>query len=193
MAALSLMRLFVVAVGLAIWPALTLAYDVPVAKQTKLGKYLTANDAAAVVTAERSQVLFLDIRTLSEVQYVGYTSEIDAVVPWVELSKSGDWDENAARLKLEKNDRFTPAVEKLLAAKGLSKDSKVVLICRSGDRTARAADQLAAAGYSNVYSVVDGFEGDLSSDGRRTVNGWKNAGLPWTYKLDKTKVLPPVN
>ena len=37
-----------------------------------------------------------------------------------------------------------------------------------------------------VATVVDGFEGDMQKDpgapgfGRRTINGWKNAGLPWT-------------
>ena len=70
----------------------------------------------------------------------------------------------------------------------LRKDCKVLLMCRSGDRPARAVDALAGAGFTNVYSVIDGFEGDMSPDGRRSVNGWKNAGLPWTYKLDKAKV-----
>ena len=36
--------------------------------------------------------------------------------------------------------------------------------------------------YTKVYSVVDGFEGDLSAEGRRDVNGWRKAGLPWSYK-----------
>jgi rhodanese-related sulfurtransferase len=43
---------------------------------------------------------------------------------------------------------------------------------------------LAQAGFKNAYTVVDGFEGDREKDpasqnyGKRTVNGWKNAGLP---------------
>ena len=53
---------------------------------------------------------------------------------------------------------------------------------------AKAANLSAQLGYSQVYSVLDGFEGDLSPDGQRTVNGWKNAGLPWSYKLDKTRL-----
>jgi hypothetical protein len=48
---------------------------------------------------------------------------------------------------------------------------------------------LAGTGYTKVYSVVDGYEGDKAKDGphkgQRTVNGWKNSGLPWTYSLDK--------
>lgn len=43
---------------------------------------------------------------------------------------------------------------------------------------------------SEVYSVTDGFEGDKAKagprKGERVVNGWKNAGLPWTYTLDKS-------
>jgi rhodanese-related sulfurtransferase len=76
----------------------------------------------------------------------------------------------------------------MLQARGLTKTDQVVLICRSGDRSAKAANLLADLGYTNVHTVVDGFEGDMSPDGRRTVNGWKNAGLPWTYKLDKSKM-----
>jgi hypothetical protein len=43
--------------------------------------------------------------------------------------------------------------------------------------------------------VVDGFEGDMAKDGpkagQRVLNGWKNAGLPWSYQLDKSKMYFP--
>ena len=71
----------------------------------------------------------------------------------------------------------------------------MILICRSGDRSARAADLLAKAGYTRVYSITEGFEGDAAKDGpkagQRVVNGWKNAGLPWTYALDRQKMYFP--
>jgi hypothetical protein len=39
---------------------------------------------------------------------------------------------------------------------------------------------------------VSGFEGDKAKDGpqkgMRVVNGWKNDGLPWTYKLVASKM-----
>jgi rhodanese-related sulfurtransferase len=83
-------------------------------------------------------------------------------------------------------------VEKLLARKGLSKESTVVVMCRSGSRSAKAANLLAQAGYKNVYTVTDGFEGDTAKEGahkgERVVNGWKNSGLPWSYKLNKEKM-----
>ena len=49
-----------------------------------------------------------------------------------------------------------------------------------------------ATGFTQVYTVVDGFEGDMSrgdaNAGRRNVNGWRNKGLPWGYALDKAKL-----
>lgn len=174
-------------------PVCAAAQDVPKIKQTKLALYLSSTEAADVIRAGRSKVLFIDVRTRAEIQFVGYTAEIDGVVPFVELSQFGDWDEANNRYKLEPNATFSDGVMRLLTAKGLTKADKVIVICRSGDRSARAVDALSLAGFTNVYSVVDGFEGDLSPEGRRTVNGWKNAGLPWTYKLEKVKVFIPLN
>jgi rhodanese-related sulfurtransferase len=57
----------------------------------------------------------------------------------------------------------------------------VLLLCRSAKRTVPAGAALEAAGYSQVYQVAHGFEGDPNGDGHRsTVNGWRFDGLPWT-------------
>ena len=64
------------------------------------------------------------------------------------------------------------------------KSTPIFLICRSGGRSAVAAKQLIRAGYTNVWNLVEGFEGDKDkATGARSVNGWRNAGLPWTYKI----------
>ena len=55
-------------------------------------------------------------------------------------------------------------------------------------RSARAVNALAKLGFTNVYSMVDGFEGDKDKDGKRTVNGWKNDGLAWSYKLTPERI-----
>ena len=90
-----------------------------------------------------------------------------------------------------RNSALANAAMKLLRRK-LAADAPIILMCRSGDRSAAAANLLAEAGFKNVYSVVDGYEGDLATEGpktgQRAVNGWKNAGLPWSYKLDKAKM-----
>ncbi len=163
----------------------------PKEKQTKLGKYLSAHDAAALLRLDRERIAFIDVRTRGEVQYVGVAEGIDAHVPYADLNEFGDWDATAGRYKLDLNSNFGPHIGAAATRKGLGKAGRIILICRSGDRSARAANLLADLGYTNVYSVIDGFEGDLGKDGRRTVNGWKNAGLPWSYKLDKAQAYLP--
>ena len=66
----------------------------------------------------------------------------------------------------------------------LATETIVMLMCRSGEGSTRAADELALRGYAHVVSVTHGFEGDVGPDGRRALNGWKNAGLPWTARVD---------
>ncbi len=168
------------------------AAAVPEIKRTKLGMYLSSVEAAKFVDQSPAKTLFLDIRTPAEVAFVGMPAQADANVPYMREPDFPMWDNAKATLKLEPNPDFIPEVRRRLAAKRLGLADTVVLICRSGDRSAAAANLLAEAGFKNVYSVVDGFEGDLAKDGpkagQRAVNGWKNAGLPWSYKLDRTKM-----
>jgi rhodanese-related sulfurtransferase len=169
--------------------------SVPEIKRTESGLYLTAEEADQIVRAEPKSVLFLDIRSIGEVQFVGMATTADANVPYMLESEWNEWDEKRHNFKLEVNSGFAAEVGRRLAAKGLRPSDSVILICRSGDRSAKAADLLAHLGYAKVYSVVDGFEGDLKTDGpnkgRRMVNGWKNAHLPWSYELDRAKMYNP--
>ena len=166
--------------------------SVPAVKQTKLGQYFSAPEAAGYLTQNGSKALFLDIRTPAEVMFVGMPTMADANVPYMVEPDFPQWDSAKATFKLEKNSDFVAEVRRRLSEKGLDPNSTVVLICRSGDRSAAAANLLAEAGLKSVYSVVDGVEGDLAKDGpkagQRAVNGWKNAGLPWSYTLDKRKM-----
>ncbi|BCW73154.1 rhodanese-like domain-containing protein [Arthrobacter sp. NicSoilB8] len=54
---------------------------------------------------------------------------------------------------------------------------ELVFLCRSGARSIAAATAATAAGYTS-YNVLEGFEGETDRLGERTVNGWKNRGLP---------------
>jgi rhodanese-related sulfurtransferase len=71
----------------------------------------------------------------------------------------------------------------------------LLLMCRSGGRSAMAVNQLAAAGFKNAYNITDGMEGDKVEDpesvfyGKRMKNGWKNSGLPWIYSIDPEKII----
>ena len=59
----------------------------------------------------------------------------------------------------------------------------------------KAVNLMTQVGYTNVYNIVDGMEGDLIKDpesafyGKRMKNGWKNSGNPWTYEINHDLVL----
>lgn len=163
-------------------------------KRTKAGRYLMAADVPAFIQTQggATKVLFLDLRTRAEAMYVGMAQGVDALVPYVEhQALMTDWDAQRGIYRLEPLQDFVPEVNRRLAQKGLTKNDVVVLICRSGDRSSRGANRLADDSYTQVWSVVDGFEGDMGKDGRRSVNGWKNAGLPWSYKLERERMYFP--
>jgi rhodanese-related sulfurtransferase len=168
---------------------------VPEIKRTALGLYLTAEEAYEMVQADPASTLFVDVRSIGEVQFLGMPTMADANVPYMLQSEWNEWDEARSNFKFVVNAGFADELARRLAAKGLQRTDPVILMCRSGDRSAKAADLLAQLGYAKVYSMIDGFEGDLAKDGpdtgRRTVNGWKNAKLPWSYRLDHAKMYNP--
>ena len=168
------------------------ASRVPEEMRTQQGLYLLPAQAHQFVRAQKGKVLFVDVRTRAEAQFMGMATPVDALVPYVEFQEfMTDWDETRGFYKLEPFSDFVPEVGRRLQAKGLSKADPVVLICRAGERSSRAANLLADSGYTRVYTVVYGFEGELSDKGRRNVNGWKNANLPWSFDLDKSKMYFP--
>lgn len=173
--------------------AVTLTVDqVPEAKRTQDQHYLSPIEVFDFKTKESAQTLLVDIRTPSELQFVGHTPLIDGNVPYITYDYS-DWDAKNKEYKRDFNSGFTVQIESLLNKSGVTggKQARIILMCRSGDRSAKAADLLAKSGYTNVWSAIEGFEGDKVKEGpnkgKRTVNGWKNANLPWTYDLDKSK------
>jgi len=168
---------------------------VPKNKQTTAGRYLDAREAYAMKRELGPRAYFVDVRTRYEVAYVGLPTVVDANIPYVEHPEDAPWDDKANRFRLDVNSDFGPELARRLQAAGLGKDAPVLLICRSGDRSARAANLLSQLGYTSVYTVVDGFEGDAvasgEKQGQRILNGWKNAGLPWSYDLGKARAYFP--
>jgi len=168
----------------------------PEAKRSKLALYLTPQQAYDMKKKDPKGVALFDIRTRAEAMYVGWPGDADALVPYVEHAEiMSDWDDKRASYKLDPNSDFVPELERRLKDMGLGKDATIILMCRSGDRSAKAQDRLQASGYTRVYGITEGFEGDAAKEGpktgQRVVNGWKNANLPWTYKLDKAKMYFP--
>jgi rhodanese-related sulfurtransferase len=64
--------------------------------------------------------------------------------------------------------------------KAASVDRPIVIICRSGNRSLDAGRALEAAGFTQIYNVLHGFEGELDEQHHRNEqSGWRFAGLPW--------------
>jgi len=166
--------------------------DLPKKKRTTLELYMTPGDAYDFVTQKADKSLFLDVRTRTEVNFLGMPTNADANVPYMVMNEWYAWNAKKNSFKMEVNSEFADKVAKRLTEKGLSKTDPVILTCRSGSRSAKAADLLASLGYTNVYTIVSGFEGDKIKEGpmkgQRAKNGWKNAGLPWSYKLQLAKM-----
>jgi rhodanese-related sulfurtransferase len=174
-------------------PAFSGTFDpatLPASKRTISNKYLSARQAYDMKTRNPDKVLFIDVRTPAETEYVGIADTVDANIPYMQDDYTA-WDESHKRFQMSPNSGFTVKVDDALKARHLTRADAIILMCRSGDRSAAAASLLTKAGFGNVYSVYEGFEGDLGQDGaskgRRAVNGWKNAGLPWGYALNKTR------
>ncbi len=131
---------------------------------------ITPKEAAEMMHDE-ANVVFVDVRSEMEFLFIGHP--VGSVnIPWIE---EPDW---------EINPHFVRDIRKLILGGVICSDESqcapVVLICRSGKRSAEAGQVLVDAGFSRVYNVSTGFEGDLDENHQRsTLGGWRFDGLPW--------------
>jgi rhodanese-related sulfurtransferase len=162
----------------------------PAAQASPLG--LTPRETYALMRERGDEVLFIDVRDPVEIMFVGFTDVVDANIPFVLVNRDV-WDEENNRFRLDPNPRFAQQVRQALEAKGLDESATVITMCRSGnERGEPSALALRQAGFSNARFVVNGFQGDRLKEGphagMRLSNGWQNAGLPWSSRLDGDKI-----
>jgi len=157
-------------------------HHVPQRKQTGLGLYVTAREAFEMWKTDPKWVKIVDVRTPEEYLFVGH-AEMARNIPIAFVKY--DWDADENEPVLEPNPDFVPCAKNLFGA-----TDTLLVLCRSGGRSALAVNALAKAGFEHVYNVIDGMEGDLVNNpgsvyhGKRMKNGWKNSGPPWTYEVD---------
>ncbi|MCM8565257.1 rhodanese-like domain-containing protein [Thauera linaloolentis] len=121
---------------------------------------VTPAEAWELVSA--GEAALVDVRSGEERKFVGHVPD-SLFVPW------------ATGTALTRNPRFVRDLEHKAG-----KDATVLLLCRSGKRSALAAEAAAKAGFKHVFNILEGFEGDLDEQQRRgAFNGWRRAGLPW--------------
>ena len=115
--------------------------------------------------------MLIDVRSTMEYEYVGHPAN-SIHVP---IQEPPDWDIRDDFIKdiaLELGKRF-PNIKD-------PHEIHVLLLCRSGKRSGRAASILESKGYRSIINIIDGFEGDKDVNHHRNViNGWRFNKLPW--------------
>jgi rhodanese-related sulfurtransferase len=155
------------------------ADEVPEKKRTTPGLYVTSREAFEMWEADPDGVKIVDVRTPEEYIFVGH-APMARSIPLGFIKYAWNAEENEPAFEV--NPAFAPAVMGTYAL-----TDTLLVTCRSGGRSALAVNGLAKAGFTNVYNIIDGFEGDKVAEegslyrGKRLKNGWKNSGLPWTY------------
>ena len=163
--------------------------DIPEPKQTSLGLYVTAREAYEKWRAEPEKVKILDVRTPEEFLFIGHPAMAWKIPVAVQ---TWQWDAGKKQFPMKPLADFVSRVKEVAKP-----DDTILVMCRSGGRSAIAVNMLAKAGFKRAYNIVDGMEGDKVEDpgsvfhGMRMKNGWKNAGCPWTYKLTPDRMLLP--
>lgn len=106
--------------------------------------------------------VLVDVRSNEERHFVGHVPG-SVHVAW------------ATGTSLTRNPRFVREFESKV-----DKNSLVVLLCRSGKRSALAAEALSKAGFTHAFNILEGFEGEINEDKHRgSTGGWKFHQLPW--------------
>jgi rhodanese-related sulfurtransferase len=118
--------------------------------------------AAQQFLQSEPEAIFIDCRSEMEYLFVGHPVGSQNVA-W---NDGPDW---------EINPHFVGQVKKVA-----SMNRPVVVICRSGHRSVDAGLALEKAGFTDVYNVLEGFEGPLDEKHHRgMLSGWRKEGLPW--------------
>lgn len=126
----------------------------------KFAGQVSPDDAWKLFTG--GQAHLVDVRAAEERKFVGHVPNTFHVA----------WQTGPALIK---NPRFLRELEGKL-----SKDALILLLCRSGKRSAAAAEAATAAGFKYVFNVLEGFEGDLDQRQQRGASGgWRQRNLPW--------------
>lgn len=136
------------------------------AREQQLAYAGGVSPADAWALAQSGAAVLVDVRSAEERKFVGHIPGT-VHVPW------------ATGTSLTRNPRFVRELEAKVASAG-GKETIVLLLCRSGKRSAQAAEAAAKAGFSLVFNVLEGFEGEIDADQHRGLaDGWRFRGLPW--------------
>lgn len=131
--------------------------------------HIDSQKAWDILSREEESCL-VDVRTEAEWMFVGVPNlkKINkklVLISWLEFPQ------------MNLNPTFIEDLTSLIK----NKFAKLFFICRSGGRSAHAAEYAEKHGFKNCYNILDGFEGgiDEKSKHRNEVSGWRFNNLPW--------------
>ncbi len=141
---------------------LKLAQQRAVEKSLPYTGALTPHEASDLMQHDSATVL-VDVRSRAELELVGKVPQAMHI----------EW---AFYPGMVANTEFAKQL-----VESVDKNLTIVFMCRTGGRSHNAAVVAHQLGYSNVYNMLEGFEGEANGLQQRTlINGWKHAGLPWS-------------
>jgi rhodanese-related sulfurtransferase len=126
-------------------------------------------DEAWQILAEDARAVLVDVRTDAEWNFVGFAdlNALDKKPVFISWQRYPDMAENTEFLAD-------------LSDAGVMPDMPVLFLCRSGARSASAAQYCVAQGFSDCFNIIEGFEGDADGSRHRgQTSGWKMRALPW--------------
>jgi rhodanese-related sulfurtransferase len=124
-----------------------------------MGSIRTVDPREAKRLLDEEGYTYLDVRSVEEFRQGHPEGAVN--IPIAHMGVGG----------MEPNGDFAKVVRANFAP-----DAKLALGCKSGVRSMRAADVLAAEGYTNLVNVGGGFGGRYSPAGIQA--GWVDEGLP---------------
>ncbi len=130
--------------------------------------------AGAVTPSEAFELLqmvptarLVDVRTRAELDWVGRP-----LIEGVQYAHI-EWVRYPGNVR---NAEFIASLGEVAQA-----DTPVLLLCRSAARSKVAAELATQSGFTKVFDILEGFEGDKDTTGhRKSIGGWCFRGLPWS-------------
>ena len=134
---------------------------VPDSNKTTLGLYATPTEAYEMWKADPDHAHILDVRTFEEYVFGGHV-ECAKNIPLVFPKYDPQGPSMPGRPTGCSGEANPDFVAKTKEAAGT--DDTILVMCATGGRGAMAVNALAQAGYTKVYNIINGFEGDRVDD-----------------------------
>ena len=126
--------------------------------------------AAYLAAVVNDDAVIIDVRSIEE--YVGGHPEGAYSIPFPHVTNRQRDETKPFEYIPQDPTAFVAAVDAL----GLAKDTQIITMCRTGFRSVLAGNLLAAAGYTNVQNMWEGFKGRLKQNLGGTIEDIRGKG-----------------